>query len=65
VKHTPEDGFSIPGSQPEKNLKSLLTNPQNRNLFITPQPPPASRFDFLTTEPTNVSGGYFNINGEE
>lgn len=71
VKHSPgqsqsqhlltfsEEGFSIPGSPPAKDIRSLLSCKENSGTFVTPQPPPASKFDFLTTVPTNVPGDYF------
>jgi len=63
VKHTPEEGFSIPGSSPEKDMRTLLV--KNKAVFIAPQPPPASKFDYLTTVPTNSSGGYYTPTGED
>eukprot|EP01118_Nematostelium_gracile_P016010 TRINITY_DN6548_c0_g1_i1.p1 TRINITY_DN6548_c0_g1~~TRINITY_DN6548_c0_g1_i1.p1 ORF type:complete len:624 (-),score=147.44 TRINITY_DN6548_c0_g1_i1:22-1893(-) len=63
VKHTPEEGFSIPNSGPYDDIKTLLK--VNEKVFMTAQSPPPSKFDYLTAVPTNASGGYYSAMDED
>lgn len=60
VKHTPGEGFSIPAVPATSTLQDLLRiDPR----FTVPQPPPSSKFDFLTSLPVNHSEGYQYVIG--
>jgi len=57
VKHTPEVGFSIPGSShPEPDLYSLLE--ANKKQFAIPQAPESTKYKWITTMSHSKDGGY-------